>query len=184
MIIIIVYNNFFIFNVEKLNNDFIGYLDMNKINENQTTTSNYGSTKEHLFVFAMRNWLEGNPVSSKSNQRLISLFSLHYIDYATKAFDGLMRTINQNSRNVFYLHREQCVQISNDEMAIVNLIAFIQAHDYQNAESLVSDITTLGGQNDLMDAASILAQILEVQNIIFNKCGNARLSLMPVLGTA
>ena len=157
---------------------------MNKINNNQTTTKNYMSTSEHLFILAMRNWLESTPISSELNQRLISLFSLHYIDYAAKAFDGLMRTINQNSRNIFYLHRKQCEQISNDEMAVIHLIAFIQAHDYQNAESLINDITTLNGQNDLMDAASILAQILEVQNIIFNKCGNARLSLMPVLRTA
>ena len=131
---------------------------------------NNGTTNEHLFILAMRNWVEGTPTSSKLYQRLINLFSVHYIDYATKAFDGLMRTINQNSRNTFYLHRSQCTQISNDEMAVIHLIAFIQAHDYQNAENLINDIITLDSQNDLMDAASILAQILEVQNIIFTKC--------------
>lgn len=161
-----------------------GYLNMNEISSNQTTTMNYGSTNEHLFILAMRNWLEVNPTSSKSYQRLISLFSLHYIDYATRALNGLMRTINQNSRNAFYLHRTQCTQISNDEMAVIHLIAFIQAHDYQNAESLINDIITLDGQNDLMDAASILAQILEVQNILFTKCEKARLSFIPVLGSA
>ena len=163
---------------------FIRHLDMNEISDNQITTKNYGSTNEHLFILAMRNWLEGTTISSELNQRLISLFSLHYIDYATKAFDGLMRTINQNSRNVFNLHLKQCLQISNDELAIVHLIAFIQAHDYQNAENLTSEIIILDGQNDLMDAASILAQILEVQNIIFTKCENTRLSLMPVHGSA
>ena len=168
----------------KLSNDSIGYLDMDKISSNQTTTMNYGSTNEHLFILAMRNWLEGTPTSSKLNKRLISLFSVHYIEYATKAFDGLMITINQNSRNAFYLHRTQCTKISNDEMAVIHLIAFIQAHDYQNAEDLINDIITVDGQNDIMDAASTLAQILEAQNIVFTKCEDARLSLMPVLGSA
>ena len=167
-----------------MNNDFNGHLDMNEISDNQTTTMSYGSTNEQLFILAMRNWLEGTPTSSELYQRLISLFSMHYIDYATKALDGLMRTINQNSRNAFYLHRTQCKQISNDEMAVIHLIAFIQAHDYQNAENLITDIITVNGQNDLMDSASILAEILEVQNVIFTKCENARLSLMPVVGSA
>jgi hypothetical protein len=132
----------------------------------------------------MRNWLEGTPVSSELYQELIKMFSVLYIEYATKAFDGLMTTINQNSRGAFYLHRKKCVQISNDEMAVIHLIAFIQDHDYKSAENMINDIINLDGQNDLMDAASILAEILEVQNIIFTRCENARLSLMPVLGSA
>jgi hypothetical protein len=69
-------------------------------------------------------------------------------------------------------------------MAGVHLIAFIQDYYYQNAENLINDIITLDGQNDLLDSASILAEILEVSNIIFTRCENARLSLMPVLGSA
>ena len=157
---------------------------MNAIIVNPIETKNYLSASEHLFILAMRNWLEGAHVSSDLYNKLVSIFSLHYIEYASKAFDGLMKTINLNSRNAFYLHREKCIKISNDEMAIIHLIAFIQDHDYQNAENLINDIIILDGQNDLLDAASILAEILEVQNIMFTKCENARLSLMPVLGSA
>ena len=45
-----------------------------------------------------------------------------------------MRTINKLSRMFFYLYRKQCIQISSDEMSVVFFFAFIQAHDYQNAE--------------------------------------------------
>jgi hypothetical protein len=75
------------------------------------------------------------------------MFSLHHIDYAIRAFDGLMEAINENSRHVFYLHRKRCSKISTYEMAIIHLIAFIQDDDYQNAESLINDFITSDGQN-------------------------------------
>jgi hypothetical protein len=119
---------------------------------------NYGLyiNNEYLFILVMCNWLEGTPITSGLYNRLVNIFSLHFIDYATKAFKGLMRVINQNSRNVFYLYHKQCIKINNHKMAVIHLIAFIQDEGYQNAESLINDIITIDGKNDLIDTASKL----------------------------
>ena len=157
---------------------------MNAISVRIATTANSISTNEYLFILAMRNWLEGTPINLDLYKKLINMFSLHYIDYATKSLNVLMTIINLNSRDGFYLHSKECKKISNDEMAVVQLIGFIQEADYQNAEKLINDLIIINGQNDLMDAASNLAEVLEIRKIVFAGCKHTRLGVMPVLGSA
>ena len=50
---------------------------MNEINDNQPTSMSYISTNGHMFILAMRNWLEGTPVSPELYQELISMTLRH-----------------------------------------------------------------------------------------------------------
>jgi hypothetical protein len=81
---------------------------------------------EQLVIWAARRWLNGKEGWDRVQEEFALSLGCARARLALRGLEGLLQMLCRNARRTVYLHRLDCPRVSEDEQALLTLLAAVQ----------------------------------------------------------
>lgn len=137
--------------------------------------------QQHL-VAAMRKWKSDACSMGEVVQDLFAVFGIYYMEPGLEAFETLMEALCDPDLDQTTGMATCAPRLSSNELILLKLLCACQAGEWRRAQRFARDLGTSDQAMDLMNAASLIAEILDARGILFTLRDYKPLALMDVEG--